>query len=100
MEKLFIRCSIFKNGNAENNFVSCDFFLSQLRFHCAELKFETLNKAFLAWEDLWTNSRNYLPFLKDCFLYFIHEPPFVNICTEVIKIYYILLFFFTQRQQS
>ena len=54
-----------------------------VRYHSARVKFESLNKEFMAWENIWSSSRNYYPFLKDCFLYFLHEPPLLYLCTNV-----------------
>lgn len=37
----------------------------------------------MAWEGMWATPRNYIPFLKDIFLYVWHEPPFVNVVSNL-----------------
>jgi len=53
------------------------------RYHENQVSFCSLNKVFMAWEHLWTTSRNYAPFLWDVLFYIVHEPPYVNIKLNV-----------------
>jgi len=48
-----------------------------------QVQFESMNKVFMSWESMWSAPRNYIPFLKDFFLFSIHEPPFLNLMTDI-----------------
>lgn len=53
------------------------------KYHDHRVTFQSLNKEFMAWENIWSSFRNYYPLLKDILLYSVHEPPFVMWCTNI-----------------